>query len=217
MNIKTFVINLDRRPDRLTEFYSRYNGPEAERFSAFDGKAFEGTHELLDAIQRRHPGSKTAAGMFGCWMSHLGLWRMLTESNEDAFMIFEDDAFFENGFKNDFLDEINGDMNLIYFGGRFNPGFWPRSMANWEAYGNFWRPIKTIYGRDFDRTTHAYVITKNGAQKALELYDASVNLPRGITAIDGWLNENRLNLGSLDVFPHICHSPMNYQSDIQIR
>jgi GR25 family glycosyltransferase involved in LPS biosynthesis len=218
MIIKKFVINLDRRPDRLEGFYTRYGAEDVERFSAFDGKYFNGSHAILDALIRRHPGSETTPGMFGCWMSHLGLWEKLISSNEDAFLIFEDDAFFTDEFMNKLnfvLNNIDNEMSLVYFGGRFRPNFKPADENNWMKYKNFWQPKKLILGKDLDRTTHGYVITKNGAKKALELYSYSVYLPRGITAIDGWLNENRLNLCSLDIFPHVCYSPMNYQSDIQ--
>jgi GR25 family glycosyltransferase involved in LPS biosynthesis len=218
--VKKFVINLDRRPDRLREFFDRYGDSDVERFSGFDGRAFKGSHEILDALNRRHPNTTTGPGMLGAWVSHLTLWRNLSENDSaDAFVIFEDDAFFCEGFMeklNNVFDGLEPDMDIVYFGGRFAPGFWPRDMGNWGRYKNFWRPERLLLGRDLDRTAHGYVITKNGAKKAIKFYEEEVLLPPGITAVDGWLNEHRIKLFSLDVFPHICHSPLNYKTDIQM-
>jgi hypothetical protein len=211
MIIKKFVINLNRRPDRLTEFYLRSGNMVVERFPAFDGREFNGSHELLDSLVRRHPKKSNIKSIFGCWSSHLSLWNKLVDSDADAFAIFEDDAFF-NGDINFVLNNINMGMDIIYFGGKFSPNYTP-NLDKWEQYGEFWLPLP---GADVIRTTHAYAITRMGAEKILNKYKIDLNSRRGITAIDAWLNENRFNFVIPDFFPHACHSPRRYKSDIQI-
>jgi len=65
--MRAFVINLDRRPDRLKEFYRNKFPFPVERFSAVDG----------------------ACGEDGCTQSHLNILRSQTEF---PFVVFEDDC-----------------------------------------------------------------------------------------------------------------------------
>jgi GR25 family glycosyltransferase involved in LPS biosynthesis len=227
MRVRRFVINLDRRPDRLSDFLERYQSLDVERFPAVEGRDVlaSGAHEdLVESLRRRKLGSVQFAGVLGCWLSHLQLWRFLERSTYDAFVIFEDDAFMVPLFKsklNNVLNDLN-DLNfdsidVLYFGGRFREGFSPKSLDNWEGVGKFFKPKRLKLGPELDRTTHGYIVTRRGAKSILKLYEESIGMDRGLPAIDGWLNEQRLNLVSLDVFPHLAYSPANYQSDIQVR
>jgi len=65
--MKGFVINLDRRPDRLREFYKNKFPFPIERFSAIDG----------------------TCGEDGCTMSHLSV---IGSQTEFPFVVFEDDC-----------------------------------------------------------------------------------------------------------------------------
>lgn len=220
MKLKKFVINLDKRPDRLQEFFSRYIDMDVERFSAIDGRhihlnnSFSDIDKFLFSILDNN--LKHNPGILGCWSSHVNLWETLKNSDDyDAFVIFEDDVFFVSGFKEKFeliLNEINEETDIIYFGGRFSPDFVPRNVnSEWEKVGNFYFYKGNRLGREVDRTTHGYIITKNGAKNVLSVLYSSTFLP----ALDGWLNHRRFDLALVDFFPHIAWSPINYKTDIQ--
>ena len=222
MKIKKYVINLDRRPDRMDEFKNRYQKNDFERFSAVDGlqkvlnKDLNSFEERIMSLLRRDP--KRDAGVFGVWMSHFYLWQELAESERDAYVIFEDDAFFVDDFHekfNEVLNQVTPEMDIVYFGGRFDKNFVPSDMkTNWEKYKNFYAPIKHKPGIDMDRTFHAYIITKNGAKNLVDRV-VSYDDNKILRPIDWYLNDIRKEIVSLDYFPHIAWSPLNYKSDIQ--
>lgn len=220
VSFKKIVINLNRRPERLSDFFERYGGEDVERFSGVDGVALFKNPPLNGEIYILWKGLNTRnPGMLGCWLSHLSLWRLLAESETDAFVIFEDDAFFVDNFKNrleKILIDINPTtMDLVYFGGRFKPDFKPKNLSNWDEDNGFFRPKVKFSGFDWDRTTHGYVITRRGALKLLDRYNSTVAEKGSFRAIDAWLEKIRFELDAFDAFPHLAYSPRNYRSDIQ--
>ena len=80
-----FVINLDRRQDRLQRFCERYpkNMPSPERWPAVDGS------RVLPPVDRPR---QFHAGSWGCWESHLAIFKHCAEKQIDSVLIFEDDA-----------------------------------------------------------------------------------------------------------------------------
>ncbi|MGA1776979.1 MAG: glycosyltransferase family 25 protein [Flavobacteriaceae bacterium] len=224
MRIKRYVINLDRRPDRWSDFLSRYGRGDVERFSAVDGLARLSSLDELSEFEKRllsFGGWKAArgAGVFGCWMSHVKLWDLLCVSDEDAFVVFEDDAFFVSDFheKLDFiLERITPEMDIVYFGGRSPKNFKPSDFnREWVAYKDFYAPRTLKFGHNMDRTTHGYVVTRGGAENIMKKFYDWNRIP--IPAVDGFLNSIRKDIVSLDFFPHIASSPVNYKSDVQRR
>lgn len=223
MRVKRFVINLDKRPDRLKEFFDRFGG-EAERWSAVDGKAFNYDGDLSDVesiILRRTDFSRSHwPGAYGCWLSHVGLWEDLVNSDFDAYMIFEDDSFFKSGHEKILQGIIDNfspeDFDLLYLGGRHRENFSPRD-DNWVLMHErnsitIYGVKKVVYGVNMDRTTQAYMLTRCAAESLLDMvHSDTMRFP----AIDGWLNERRKRIRMFDVFPHVSWSPINYKSDIR--
>lgn len=112
--MKTFVINLDRRPDRYESFQKRLPadwpfGP-AERFAAVDGQ-----RETL-------PEWWTAGrGAYGCYQSHLQIIERCIADGAESVLILEDDATFVPGFAahaQAFLANLPNDWAMAYFGGQ---------------------------------------------------------------------------------------------------
>jgi GR25 family glycosyltransferase involved in LPS biosynthesis len=89
-----WVINLNRRPDRLQTFLERHGHPlrhmQVLRVSATDGKAQVSNHhwDRLASYGDFHHHS----GILGCAMSHIRLWQMLVESNLEYMIVLEDDC-----------------------------------------------------------------------------------------------------------------------------
>jgi GR25 family glycosyltransferase involved in LPS biosynthesis len=112
MNGKACVLNLTRRPDRLDrfkEFYAKY-GPELPLmvFNAIDGSIPEEFNRVPETIikslsEQNDYNNKTSIRATA--MGHMLLWKKLLESDEDYFLIFEDDCYFRPD--NNLLPEIS--------------------------------------------------------------------------------------------------------------
>ena len=129
---KMYVINLDRRPDRLNEFWGKikeyFNPTLIEKFSAVDGNK-------IDFSKHRGLFKAKSNGEIGCYLSYRELWENIINNesinDDDLVLIFEDDIFINKNFIENFQDAINNfktiDGNkLLYLGGRFKPDFSPK-------------------------------------------------------------------------------------------
>lgn len=93
---KSYVINLDRRQDRMERFNQQAKtlGIEYKRFSA------------VEADDPR----------LGCKLSHVSV---LSMCKSDVIFVFEDDAIFVDDFQQKFEEAMNSvpqDWNMLYFG-----------------------------------------------------------------------------------------------------
>jgi GR25 family glycosyltransferase involved in LPS biosynthesis len=97
--VKTFVINLDRRKDRLETLMIPF---EWERFAA------------IDALSMGQPG------YVGCLLSHRTILKKIRDLKLESAIIFEDDVElcddFENKF-NEILKKLPENWDLLYLGG----------------------------------------------------------------------------------------------------
>lgn len=83
-----YVINMDNRKDRWQEFQKQEI--EAHRFTAVDGyklKATRALEQLFNACDYNF-----RRGMIGCALSHISLWIQLLASNEELYVVLEDDV-----------------------------------------------------------------------------------------------------------------------------
>ncbi len=93
--LKTVVINLKRRPDRLQKFLSKNQSKltkfNASLFEAVDGKQLSPNNHLLKLFETNDFDWKR--GVIGCACSHILVWLDLVKSNEfDTMLVLEDDA-----------------------------------------------------------------------------------------------------------------------------
>lgn len=91
--LKSYVINLDRSPERLQHFLKQADNArlQATRIAAVDGGAMTAEQRL--AVSSRHPQFQPLnAGELGVFLSHRHVWRTLVESGDACAAIFEDDA-----------------------------------------------------------------------------------------------------------------------------
>lgn len=219
---RRFVINLERRSDRLKDFKdnaSKYFNPDLiERFNAVDGLTLKKT-------------SKINTGELGCYLSHRKIWETVSKdeslADDDLILVFEDDVFFtKNNFVEKFIDIISYFINnisgnkFLYIGGRFKEDFCPSktNLEKWKFIGNkLFKRDKKIHklvdGNDCDRTGHVNIYTKSVAKI---FYDVSSKEDIGI-AVDHFISKvcSNSEIESYDCFPHLCYSPMNYKTDIQ--
>ncbi len=127
--IKSYVINLKRRPDRYEKFLSlskKYSSLQIERFEAVDGKyiesniiKFNNTELNIDQIfsidnsyinkkKNSYPVQKLTGGALGCALTHIELWTQIAEdkNNDNIYMILEDDVNFVINFEERFTELI---------------------------------------------------------------------------------------------------------------
>jgi glycosyl transferase family 25 len=174
-HIKTYAINLDKNIKKFDELNKRFNklGIYPERFKAIYAKELD--KDYIDKIT--HPYTQYTIqcgrnidsdianeGAIGCYLSHIKLWKKLLDSDQDYFLILEDDAcpVYEENIINDiniYLNTvIDADKNwdIIYLG--YNKNFINKDIKINGIYS-----IKSIIF-----TTHAYIISKKGALKLLK-------------------------------------------------
>ena len=168
----TYVINLDRRPDRM-----RRLTVHAKRWPAIDGRSLQLTPGLRQLLARNDFFWKKAVA--GCALSHLGLWKQLATSSAPGYLILEDDVVLESGW----LDawgrlELPSDTDIVYLGGVLPPN---RSMfmAALEPVGPGLSRVKpnqlfgqTVPSRYFHFCAYAYYLTARGAKTILEAVKA---------------------------------------------
>ncbi len=100
----TFVINLNRRPDRWQLFQQQpavRTFSNLQRFSAVDGKQLDiytderiSLHTRLNILKnfRRSHYEINTPGAVGASLSHIGIWTKFLQGDAERCIVFEDDA-----------------------------------------------------------------------------------------------------------------------------
>lgn len=183
---KVYLINLDRRTDRMNECekeFKKYN-IVYERISAFDGSKLEGNYTPL------------IRGEIGCRTSHLNIIKKAKEEGLNNILILEDDFEFcddfESKFKN-YINQLPEDWQWIYFGGSHFEE--PTKVTN-----NIYRVNKTY-------TTHAYAIKS-------EIYDKLIETLEIFEPADVRLAALQKELNTYVTIPHLIYQRDGF-SDIQ--
>ena len=107
--VKTFCISLDRRPDRYNRMIIQpeiKKLPNFKKFSAVDGQTLDiktdtrvstlGRYNIMNNTRRSHDLLDSIGGV-GCALSHITLWQNLLKSNDNVFLIVEDDLVLQQG------------------------------------------------------------------------------------------------------------------------
>ena len=178
-----FVINLDRRGDRLEKFFVTH--PELQgavtRWQATDGKTLQISAELATLFAPNDFFWKKS--VMGCAVSHLGLWwKLVNEQIEiGTYLIFEDDAKLAAGWRDTLaasMEHVPEDYDVLYLGGILPP--------NRAGYESVLEPVTKYYSRIrpnmifgqkeptayFHSCAYAYVLSRRGATKIIEMIRA---------------------------------------------
>ena len=177
-----WLINLDRRPDRLAEFNTAH--PDLEhrviRIPAIDGKELK----LTPAIARLFasmPLQTWMKGAMGCAMSHMIPWLQLSHESVDSYLIMEDDVILHPGWKKVWSEAYNSksipeDYDIVYLGGILPPNkevFETKALTKVNDYIGKIQP-NSFFGQNppntyFHVCACSYVLSKRGALKLLKL------------------------------------------------
>ena len=181
---KAWLINLTRRPDRITSFKEAHPDLmlEIERHPAFDGLKLELTPKIARLFSHNEFQWKKA--VMGCALSHLDLWtRLAGEPCGASWLILEDDSRLLPAWRSEWEMGLSGggiptDWDIVYLGGVLPP--------NRAAFEKCVEKLNSHVGqvgknsafgqnppdRRFHFCTYAYVISSRGARKIMETLQA---------------------------------------------
>ena len=221
-----FVINLDRRRDRLEDFYERLPFRAegyVERFPAVDGQTLDPTPEILHLFRDNRFDYRR--GIIGCALSHYRLWRLIAA---DAYphrttAIFEDDVIFADCFP--YLWNRQASIffprkyDLVYIGGLPVSGDSVELLERYRGNLDLDRDVyiegmvNPFFGIPKDRNfcTFSYVISKSGAMALCRHVETE-----GIqVAVDHHMRDCWRGLEVYATVPLFCWGILNYSTDIQ--
>lgn len=168
-----WIINLDKSTDRMNNIKNNFNkyGIKFNRFPAIYGKNISETY-IKNNVNFLCKSVLCNYGTIGCASSHKTLWKQLIDSNEDFYIIFEDDIEINNKTfdiisklipflnKKEFdIDYIN--LNCINFGYSIH-----KTEFKIDDY-EFGKPYIPLL-------CNSYIITKKGAQKLLDSINKTI-------------------------------------------
>lgn len=223
---KTYVVNLDRRPDRWTAFTKKTEGGEEDgkykflnysRFSAVDGQKLTPNDQLQRIFENNDYMMRQ--GMVGCALSHISIWIELVYSPFEYFCVLEDDIDFVPEFQKKFTHLVNSlptDWDICFLGHHIWKQY--RTDADYDKEAlpvhekwNSEKSLKLSMGG-----TGGYLISKKGALAMLEFINS-----RGMTnGIDTIMQKSADTLNVYYSSPHLiyseCWTPENStDTDIQ--
>lgn len=146
---KVFVINLDRRGDRMAEVKAELDKvgiTDYERFSAVDGKNLKGNFRV-------------AIGHVGCSLSHLGVVKLAKERGYKSYAVFEDDVVFHPEVQSlfeKFYKEVPENWDLIFFGGSHVKGFTKVTDNVIKMNGSYTTHAMLVRDTMYDKLIHVW-------------------------------------------------------------
>ena len=176
-----YVINLDRRVDRMEKFKATH--PDLDRIhrvSAFEGSKLQLTPKIARLFQPHDFNWKKP--VMGCALSHLKLWTQLLSEPDDinTYLIMEDDAKLSPGWRNTWEKlSLPADWDVVYLGGILPPNKEVFTKSLIEPVNEYLARVRenTFFGqpkpnRYMHFCAYAYVLSKRGAQKIIDVLKA---------------------------------------------
>lgn len=174
--LKTFVINLERRKDRLDKFMLDEQVKQLNPviFKAIDGQKIKPTNKILKLFETSDYNYRK--GLVGCWCSHIMIWLELLRSNEfNTALILEDDCELSP----DFISKLQNVLQKAPF--IIDKAIWDIIFLSHHLYPQY-KDDRVIFKNeiklelwDKERSikenmggTTSYLITKKGAETLLE-------------------------------------------------
>lgn len=189
-SIKKYIINLDRRADRMAVTVpklSSFGFTDVERWPAIDARRMHRSE--VDSLvrpeerapiwsNRRTKNQELTIGAVGCYLSHVQIWESL---DKEPVMVFEDDTnpSLTASEVDEVLTALPIDWDILFL------GVW--SEPHDRSKGLSVQRLKRFYGM------HAYIINPRCVPALLK-----IALPMSMQ-IDSWLSELAIH-GSLRVY-----------------
>lgn len=203
IQLRTLVLNLDRRTDRWENFRRLADSHglsflNYERFPAVDGSTLSSSHQL----QRIFDGNdyNMQVGAVGCAMSYFKMFVMLLEdSQHDAYLFFEDDIDFEdyqwtNKFKHVCEQLARTEWDFVFLGHHardYEKSIKPKTTSTEMSFIEKWDVFTSF--RNSLGGTIGFMVSKRGVRRYFEF----INKTRLINCIDTSIQKSA---DELDVF-----------------
>ena len=178
-----YVINLDRRKDRMDKLFE--NSPTLEgrvqRISAVEGRDLVLTPQLARLFKPHDFLWKKA--IMGCALSHLSLWWQLANEKQDItnYLILEDDVKLQTQWEERWKEaaaHVPDDYDVIYLGGILPPNRGAFEQMK-EPVNQYFARVSpnSVFGQNppnryFHWCAYGYVLSRRGAEKILQLLHA---------------------------------------------
>ena len=207
---KIFVITLRRATDRHLHISQELQGLQYELFYGRDKLEFsvddlqkKGIYSESLSRKNHRYGKPMPAGMIGCSWSHAELYRHIIEQGYQRVLILEDDVVIDQeqtGIWPQVVNELPANWELLYLGFAQNEKASPLAFLKKAVYhlqrlvGGLNYSHKTIhnlypkkhgrfvYKAGYHDCTHAYGITRSGAEKLLSLQTPIAFFPDNLLA-----------------------------------
>ena len=179
--IPLLVVSLDRATERKEYINKVLHNHEFSYFKAVDGKNLLEDEVILKSKYISN-GTQLKNGQIGCYLSHIKIWIDIEKSQDIVHLILEDDIVLKYNIHK-ILNIINkidfNDYDIIFLGHCFeSKGELKQEILDESAYFNLYKSYTPL-------CTHAYLITKNGAKKAIDHLNSIYNTENHIDqAID---------------------------------
>lgn len=165
--MKTFIINLDRSVERMEymQRLARGLGLDFERVRAIDGRQLDPAVRKLHQETAEIPPSD---GEVGCFLSHRECWRLVADGKDDVVLVLEDDMVSLSADRAvlERASALAQQMDLVRL-----EGHWAKV---WADSGGI--PVSSGHRvarlRSGAIGTGAYIVSRNGARKLLEMHPA---------------------------------------------
>ena len=219
---KVYLINLDRRTDRLenmTKILNELGGvfKDFTRFSAVDGNSLSdeeiynycSTNALSSLKHKYHLHADIRSkGGIGCYLSHLNIWKDIVKNNYKNVVIFEDDSYTPNDYQKilNYINNLPDDYHIAFLSYyNFNS-----NNVKTEPVNDYWTKSDgyTFYNLD------AYIMSYEGAKIFIEKALPISNQLDSYVNIIASINKNIKRYFSSDVL--FFQNKSIYGSDIQL-
>lgn len=218
-HIRTWVINLKRRPERLIEFITKNNNeiPSFEVFEAVDGAALQPHIKIQKIFETGDYNFRR--GIVGCAYSHIKIWSDFLKGKAEIGLVLEDDVTLVCNFREKLLHLITAyqdQFDVMFL--HWNP--YHHVQNKHELYSQFARPTAERWSperssKDNMGSTAGYIITRKGAKTLLQW----TNVHGAPNAVD-WNMYKRREIRIMYCTPMIVFGPCwnhdtQVQSDVQ--
>lgn len=135
-NDNSYLINLDRRKDRLdvtipklTEFgfypVNRFSGIDSSKFTEEEIRRYVKPSSMESILKNyRTLDCQLSKGAVGCYLSHCYLWGKMINEKLSYLYIFEDDTLptYNKSKLDKYISQVPDDFDIILFGGYYKQG-----------------------------------------------------------------------------------------------